>query len=834
MNKQYFFHLLMAMLLLGLSQGVLSCKDDDDDDVKETPDNITGDPTNSDEAQTAWRWLCALTDAQQLTDDWASQTYEPTVGVASEQNANTRLVTVADIDEARQSFASMADVETSRLTSEYTASQQGVGTLTWTPSAEGAQNLAEVTVDTKLIPHLQRIVYCTKEQTGKNGLFSENVDGTAYYRFGDVVRDGEGYYWVCVRPSFWENDKGDSHWINIFNSDATSKDIPAQNIYDKYNKAAQYGGRTILLPTGLKYSREHMNNLANFIWALLDRDAYASAVNYSGEKNALGGFSYTYHGARFLKNVSHFWSGSNQAGYTVWRLLFNRTYEEMLKMTEMTFLYKGYQWRIGNTGYVWEFTTKKSDGFQKSAPGSESKDKKLYDFGGKGYDINRYTSHPKAAQNTDGPAQFGDNGHYYWVVRYKKGSELMARGKYSPYEKLNGCDDIYRYNEKTNAEVHNDVLTDNKVEVVSPVTNKLAHQITTDYRADSHYHVGDIYTDENGDRWIAIYPSGQDAANRVHAALVTKEPTPFTELVCFDGLKVSADKSCVTNLPTRDQAIRGNQWLYHFYSSCFGYNLDNPFKLPMQVTKHIKDNAGVDITHFYQSVASRSGDKRNHTQQAAFAYSVPGITNRQPLMRFLLPIDIDNQAVPYVFREHYVENPNNTAIQYNADQFGQELICLQDVADQEKVNKYAADFYACQPITVDTGGDGTSKRTGRTKADERANNVANYIYNKEVWDKFEYPTDMWNEPVIFFRMDCIYDRGDTEYATTTVGGHTLTLTSACQEFVEDENDPDELNENKSSMYSTFNTILVNYTKDTNHLDGKVMHFPSWKEAWGIK
>lgn len=98
------------------------------------------------EAQTAWRWLCALTNEQTLSDNWAQKTYEPTIGVASEQNALTRLVIVSSIDEAMTDFASMADVEVSRLTSTVTVQTAGVGRLTWTPSPQGAQNLADVAV----------------------------------------------------------------------------------------------------------------------------------------------------------------------------------------------------------------------------------------------------------------------------------------------------------------------------------------------------------------------------------------------------------------------------------------------------------------------------------------------------------------------------------------------------------------------------------------------------------------------------------------------------------------------------------------------------------------
>ena len=271
--------MLMVALMSGLSQFVTSCKDDDDKNTSEERNN-DADPLDTDEAQTAWRWLCALTNAKTLDNNWSSKTYEPTVGVASENNANTRIVVVADLDEAKSKFASLSGVGVNELGGELTVSQAGVGKLVWTPSKAGAQNLAEVTVDTKLIPRLTKIVYCTEDQVGVNGgLFGDTVTGTAYYRLGDVVEDSEGYYWVCVRPSFDQGDKVKSHWINIFNGSETGKStkdewmyIPDENVYSKYNNLEKYERRTILLPTKLKYSREHINNLANLVFALLDPD----------------------------------------------------------------------------------------------------------------------------------------------------------------------------------------------------------------------------------------------------------------------------------------------------------------------------------------------------------------------------------------------------------------------------------------------------------------------------------------------------------------------------------------------------------------------------------
>ncbi|MCR4602567.1 MAG: hypothetical protein K5683_03395 [Prevotella sp.] len=470
--KKLFKCMLMATLTIWLGTNIVSCKDYDDDDNNSEQRNDDANPLDNDQAETAWRWLSTLTNAETLTSDWASRTYEPAIGQVSEQNANTRIIVVSDIDEARQNFASMAGIDIAELSSEKTVSQSGVGKLVWIPSKENAENLAEVSVDIKIIPTLQKIVYCTEDQIGQNGLFN-SVKGTAYYRLGDVVRDKQGYFWVCVRPSFEQNNKEESHWINIINcsEEVTTTTFPAENLYDKYNNSRKYNGNTILLPTQLKYSREHMNNLANLVWALLDPQAYAMKVGTQGTKNGLCGFDYKYHGMKFLNNVAEYWSEiqPNSLNHSdIWQLLFNRSRAEMEKMTQMTLIYKGYQWRIGSTGYVWEFTTSKQENFQKKAKGSESGDKTLYDFGNNGYDITAYCSAPTAnTQIAEAPKQFGTDGHYYWVVRYKKGSELNAQGDFSPYTYLGNVTNIYNYNKKTGRDTETKLETENDIKEIT-------------------------------------------------------------------------------------------------------------------------------------------------------------------------------------------------------------------------------------------------------------------------------------------------------------------------------------------------------------------------------
>ena len=454
--KNVFNWMLMATVMLGLSLSFTACSDDDDDNngSEQKKDDVS--PLDTDEARVAWRWLCALTNAEGFDTNWKSKTWEPTVGQASENSQYTRIVVVDDLDGAKVQFAKLADMEVSQLSTTQTINGGAAGTMTWTPSAAGAQNLAVVTVSSRIIPHLQKLVYCTADQVGSNGLIFDSMKGVAYYRLGDVVRDADGYYWICVRPSF-APDKGDSHWINIFNASASGKvnnqkkPIPDGNIESKYNNLDKYKNVTIKLQTKLTYDREHIYNLNNLIWALLKPQAYKDACLQAGNKGiGLGGFEYAYHGETFLGLVANFWeSTAVGTNVSIWEALFGLTHSQMRSMEELNFIYQGYKWWWGTTADMWIYQSKK---YETKYSGSESGDKMDIEVVKDGFDINKYAGDPAADQKA-GFSQFektenGDITEGNWVVRYKRGDKLSNTGKYDPYNKIPGCDDIYVFNKE--------------------------------------------------------------------------------------------------------------------------------------------------------------------------------------------------------------------------------------------------------------------------------------------------------------------------------------------------------------------------------------------------
>ena len=457
---------LLAALVCGLSLSVTSCKDDDDDNTSEQR-NADADPLDTPEAQTAWRWLCALTDAQTLESNWASKTYEPTIGVVSSQNELNRIVVVNDIDEARMNFGSFADVSPEELVSAKTVSQKGVGSLTWTPAAAGADNLATVDVQSSLLPRLRQIIYCTTDQVGKNfGSFND----VCYYRFGDVIRDNDGYYWVCVRPSHAPN-KNDSHWINFFNY-RSGQPIPAANIYSKYNKAERYGGHTILLPTGMKATREHIFNLSNLMWAMKNPAAYRD-IAANNKAKGLGGFDYTWNGFNFITAVANYWEQTtvnvDNKTMTLYEAVFGCKRSAFESLTKLNIFYKGYSWWTGNSPQLWCF---KSSAYLPLSQysGKEKLDEVSFDITQGGFDITAAAGNPEAVATPNLPKQFTDDKQGYFLVRYKTGDQLTTNGSYSRYRQINGPNDVYRFNEKTGTAVQTVPLNDQGIAAAGQLT----------------------------------------------------------------------------------------------------------------------------------------------------------------------------------------------------------------------------------------------------------------------------------------------------------------------------------------------------------------------------
>jgi hypothetical protein len=346
------------------------------------------------------------------------------------------------------------------------------------------------------------------------------------------------------------------------------------------------------------------------------------------------------------------------------------------------------------------------------------------------------------------------------------------------------------------------------------------------FTGTGHYKLGQVYKDENGHRWIVVHMSGQG-----NGVAVDKEATPYCELMSFDGLTASGDHSYVTNLPTFNQAIRGVFRLTNLFTNYILIQ-DSDLGTQAKLVKNVLDATGVDFRKLFQLVKAVSGNPRNASMHVSVAYRDPAINYAQPLIRYLRLIDLNNENPPYYLRSVYPLNPNSTLQTYPAGSFSTTPILLQDVADAAMVARYATDLYAWRPVDTNTGGDGTSNRECRTKADPRALDVTNYYYNQAVWRNYQYPLDMWNSPVLMFRYTAVYDCGDTNFDRKTIDGHTLTFFKESGDL-ETINNELELSMAIGYLYTLNGAIDMDmFSTSITQLNGVSANMPTWRDAWG--
>ena len=458
MKKKLFRYPLMAALACGLSMGFVACSDDDDNKNGGIDTEVMNED-QTDEAIKAWAWVSVLTDETDQQDGWQDKSYTVTIGEPSSNHNNARLIYVSDLQDAQQRFAAFAGCKPEELTGAKIITAGEFGKMEWTPSAANAANLAVVKVESKLFKQLDQIIFCTEEQAPDN---AADITGNCYYRLGDVIEDKDGYYWVCVQPSFLGKKNKDSYWVNIFNANPQTGEgqntkktpgIPEKNIYSKYDR--KYNNNTIKLPTCLKMDRKQNYNLSNLVWAMKDTTEF-KYFNSVEDGVGIAGLPKEYHSLNYIKLVDEGWRVRG-----IYEKLFNCTKDDLKKMTCLSFFYYGYHWKIGSTAGVWVY---RGAGYNAYYTGSLDDDDTLFEMkdSGYGFDIRRYAGDPNADKdcataNVYDPKCAPDkqflstaNGNTsnegYWVIRVATGKQLDKN--YDPYKILTGVYDIYRFNDE--------------------------------------------------------------------------------------------------------------------------------------------------------------------------------------------------------------------------------------------------------------------------------------------------------------------------------------------------------------------------------------------------
>ena len=253
-------YLLMTALVMGLGMNVTSCKDDNDDNNNErTPEEIAQDPyeKESEAADALYRLVSQLSVCDSLPNNWKTATFEPKAGkVLDASQPRVRTIAVNNAAEAVARYNSLTGKDLPATTITDTYKVEGVGTLQL--NVGGAGTIATIDVDVKQMPQLQQLRLVSVADMGENGHFK----GDPYYSFGDVVRDNDGCYWICVRPAYSPNGKEDTHWMSFQLIDKNLKTYTRKGCLEqKY-------------PVDLGVQKEKMQYLAQLLAILANPSRY--------------------------------------------------------------------------------------------------------------------------------------------------------------------------------------------------------------------------------------------------------------------------------------------------------------------------------------------------------------------------------------------------------------------------------------------------------------------------------------------------------------------------------------------------------------------------------
>ena len=820
MTKRLFDFVLMTAMTCGLSLVAASCSDKDKELSEEEKEQQAEQQTDQDmaDAATFWQVVGQLTD-DVMPDDWRNATYEPAIGDADGTNTAVRIVNTADVETAAERFAGLTGTAVTASTTTYTYQNDLVGTLTYRQT--GGTSLAIVDVSIRQMPGLKQIVYKTPEQIGDgaNGSF----DGTAYYRFGDVVRkqnvDGLWDYWICVRPAFGPANKGDSHWITL------SK-LPSPYI-KTVNKTVNRVRLTHIMPKSLGTKTEHMQNLAELLYAMTHSETWAANLSTNNGYKTLKyfkDFDYTkvfkYNNDVFFKDVYQTMPSS------VFKEIFGLSKEQMAAELEEDGLHLVYNSATMSGNNItlnvakYSGTNLKTETLYKQTTNHETE----------AFDIYAMTKNHYITSVT------ADQGNFkMWVCRYATGATLAKGSRETPatfdkYKRLPNCEDVFVYNRDV------DKLDMEDLRNTPPRESKGMN--LTDFSGFPHYSHGDILQDQYGHKWVVIYQAGNPDTDPQHVG----EKAPFADLISFEGITYSADHKRATNLPTRMQAIRGAFWLEQFchglarFSSLSNDDMKAETGWPFWGSSwwNLLQYCEVEIRDYFQQLTAQNGDPREGSMTASIAYDDG--SGKQRLLRWVRYNQKGDNYFYWYLSDVYPSKPDAETVFYTNEQYSDVPIYLEDIANEQMVKTYAEDSYARQSLhQFDNLANNTPQnpRQPRSTADVHATDVRNYFYNRTKWSLRTFNGDMWNAPVLMFRMTRVYDRGEQGWSDTSVDG--LHLTRIAQHDWSTPRFPGEEVQNRSLFRESYwiniwngNCYPADAPSDCWYLNGYRIAFPTWR------
>ena len=770
--------MLIAVLTVGLSLSVTSCKDDDKNDGGGS--SQTAEEQAAEHAETFWAVAANLVSPFDVTTEYENKTFEPTIGSPLNGNSTIRVVSTGNMSAAAKRFADLTGAPVDENTTTYTYEDDAVGTLVYTKTND-ATSLAKVDVSIKQIPHLQQIVYMTPEQMGTNGTFK----GNSYYSFGDVIlrynKDDQPEYWVCVRPALGPAGKEDTHWMTV------SK-LPQDNL-----KLLEENRKVVAaVPTQLGKNEEHMQNLAEMLYAMFNPEQWQENIEQNSSYGLLGAKGLPiFHDMKPVRVQyfnKYFWTllEKDWEKNELFQMIFGYSAEQMkgyVNSADGLFLLgKGY---TGTAGlYQWQF--KNGDGSKSNQhdmkysvvkkTGIALENAKLY------YD-NQYKNNHWVNE-----AFFGDNNPRF-VIRIATGKQLAGQDpgpRFSLATSSNKIADTFVFNK-----VHNVTISPN-------IDPKVYTEQDVNGGGEGYehglYQPGDVLQDEMGDKWMCIFGAACDNV------FGFRDRTAW--FVSFDRIQ---HDNIVKEKDLMEMAHRFTFGVYHSMTDREdSYGFKGADRRGQWQTAY--DYAGIDMSKLwvhrdttwtftadgrtYNSVADKNlmtnivyvgddgklkllrciADNSQGGSERTAAKGPSGKAYDTPKMRFykhyetfdpsqMEPLNDDEKALSMTMwlKPWVITNDE---------------MHFEDLSNQSKVDKYAAnDKWVTLPLH------GTTERQKpKTNANNSVYGRGQYEYDTKTKD-FYTPglTGIFKEPVLIMRLMKVTDNGGTTPNLTAQDGTKLTV-----------------------------------------------------------
>ena len=377
--------------------------------------------------------------------------------------------------------------------------------------------------------------------------------------------EGKKEYWICVRPPFSYEYKGDSHWITL-------SSLPKKNLFHHPGS----NGVDYYLPKDLGDDKENELNFAEMLYAIFFPDEWEANLRNPANKKLdyFNGFDkeqLDVHNKWFWKRVAEAWKEAQILGHCFGNMPWDDL-KNGLAADGLTLIYDASWW----TSVSW-----KPYIYARNYSGTNltKRTKKSYNTNvEKKLELDLSGSYWLAFQKNS--KYFGD-AKPRWCIRHATGKELG--GHDDPKRKLDGeIEEIYNYNNRFIADKN---LAED--DAVIPDHSESLH---------GYYVPGVILKDFDGNRWICVQ-------TRLETNVGGEYNYGHSYFISFDSGALRSGNDLLANLPSRNLAWQMLYQLESYFSNYIIHKADGASKTLWRI---IKETYGIDLEEYLPMHAFRA------------------------------------------------------------------------------------------------------------------------------------------------------------------------------------------------------------------------------------